>query len=219
MAETLREEHWWQREYNDLVDPITYVIVILFIITVFQNITFLGDPDPDVALLAIRSLGIALLCIAGMATKTFFDSVGLTKTEARKMSRNDLYAILFQTMIVFIIQVLIFFLILFIPIQSVFAAGIQLFAFAVISSTSEEFFFSYALQPLITKYAKFAGVFVVAGVFMLYHWAIYSSTLLTLFMMFVLRMIYGTAYYSWRRLSPLILAHLITNFFGAAGLA
>ncbi len=181
-----------------------------------MNITYLNSPDPAVSKLALTSMALGLLCLAGLAVKTFFDSLGITKTRATGASSDDLYAILVFWGATFGIQFIVFFLILQIPIQSVFDIGVNMFVFAVISSTSEEFFFGYALQPLITRYSKYAGVFAVAGIFMFYHWVVYGSTVLLLIMMFLFRVIYGTIYYYCRRLSVLILAHLLTNLLGLA---
>lgn len=218
MTEEAEETKIWKRESNDVVDPITYGVIILFVITIFFNITFLNDPDPLVAQLALTSMAVALIFFAGLTIKLFFDSIDITKT-IKDAAKSGLFRVFIWFVIVFGAQFIAFYLILQIPTQSIFEQGIELFAFAVVSSTSEEFFFTYALQSFLMKYTKYGGVVIVAAVFMLYHWVVYSSTLILLLMMFALRMIYGSAYWYSRRLSALILAHLVTNLLGAAGVA
>jgi len=218
MAEEPEGVNIWKRESEDVVDLITYAIILLFVITIFFNITFLNDPDPFIAQLALTSMAVALIFFAGITIKLFFDSIEITKTKP-ETDKGGLFRVFIWFVIIFGVQFVLFYLILQIPTQSVFDQGIQLFAFAVVSSTSEEFFFTYALQSFLMKYTKFGGVVIVAGVFMLYHWVVYSSAFTLLLMMFVLRMVYGSAYWYSRRLSALILAHLITNLLGASGVA
>ena len=213
------EQKTFKREYADTVDHITYTVLILFTITIFQNITYLNSPDPATAQLALTSMALALICIFGIALKTFFDNLGITKSQF-KSSTNDLWRMFVFFGIIFGIQFVVFFLILQVaPIQSVFALGLNFFVFAVISSTSEEFFFAYTLQATITRYTKFWGVFIIAGVFMYYHWVVYASTPILLLLMFIFRLVYGSVYYYSRRLSSLILAHLLTNMLGLASIA
>ncbi|MHA1360159.1 MAG: CPBP family intramembrane glutamic endopeptidase [Candidatus Helarchaeota archaeon] len=206
----------------DVFEYLTYAILIVFFICVFQNITFIGSSDLSERILATQYLAIAALGSAGLVMRAIYDQVpirsadgqiiaiGYTKTVHEKGLKTVGNSI-FYFAIAFGVQTVMSFVIMSIPLSVYGEVSIQYIVMGVISAVGEEMFFSYFATGLLLTRLKWGAIPVVSLVFVWYHWAVYQ-TITALLLVGVMRIVYSIVYLFSRRLSSVMLAHVLHNF-------
>jgi membrane protease YdiL (CAAX protease family) len=219
----------WNRP--DVFEYLTYAILILFFICVFQNITYIGSPDSAQRILAMQYLAIAALGSAGLVMRAIYDNVpirrrirkgqgdepdqykivaiGFTKT-VHERGLKTLGTSVFYWGLAFGVQMVMSFLIMSLPLSFYGELSIQHMVMGVIAAVGEEMFFSYFATGLLLTKLKWLAIPAVSLVFVWYHWAVYQ-TITALLLVGVMRVVYSTVYLFSRRLSSVMLAHVLHN--------
>jgi membrane protease YdiL (CAAX protease family) len=214
-----KEETLWNK--SDIFEVLMYLIMIIFFIAVFQNVTYLGSTVEAERIIATQYLAIAALGTAGLAMRAIFDrvpirnpageiiAVGYTETVYESKNITGIGRSLFYFALAFGVQAIMSFVIMALPL-SVFEPSLQLIVLGIIAAVGEELFFSYFVTGLLVHKLKWACIPVVSMVFVWYHFVVYQ-TLTALLMVGVMRLVYSTVYIFSRRLSSVTLAHVMNN--------
>ncbi|MHA1890284.1 MAG: CPBP family intramembrane glutamic endopeptidase [Promethearchaeota archaeon] len=223
------KESFWRRP--DRLDVITYFMIVLYFIAIFQNITLLSSPIAADQKIALQAMAIALLGVGGIALKTLFDVSKVSSSENQEskdlmdletltttiyenpFSKNGLKGLMNTGIffaIAFILQVVLTNLVFSFPLSELgFIQGSD-FIFAVISSTSEELFFTLGLTAALSSHFKWLSIPILGGVFTYYHAVVYQNVNALIFVL-VMRLVYTTLYLVSRRVSVPLLAHFFNN--------
>lgn len=205
----------------DKIDIITYFLILLFFIAVFQNIIFLSSPDPVLQNFALRSLAVATLGAIGLAMKSIFDNAEIEKkgqltnkyltatvyTDERDPRTYLEIGIVFG--IGFGLNVLFFNVISGVPL-SIFSLQTATILLSIIGAISEELFFTLGLQSAMTARLKWVSIPILIAVFTFYHTVVYQVPQYLIFIA-VMRTVYAVLYLITRRWSGVALAHLLNN--------
>lgn len=228
----------------DIFDIFSFLLIILFFIAIFVNITFLGSSDPILYDFAIKCMAIVSLGLSGIVLKMLSDFVRLKNSDGTA-SNITLTVTVFEfpipsalyprkkgekvkvkpeltsfgkgivyTFVGFVIALagnVVISLILGSFRLSFLDMTMELFVVSVISSVSEELFFSYGLESVTLSLVNFLSFPIVCGVFLFYHLVVYSTFITGLFYILLSRIVYSIVYFVTRRFSSVTLAHLMNN--------
>jgi membrane protease YdiL (CAAX protease family) len=209
----------------DLIDIISFFLIIIFFIAIFQNITYLSSGEAELQNFALRNMAVVALAATGVALKALFDkaaitkdgveyAIFITKTQYEQVTWKSLLYTFLWFGVAFIGQFVASAIFRAISPLSIFEKELS---FAIIGSVAEELFFSLAIQSALTSRIKFLSVPVVVFVFGWYHIVVYALTPLILYVILV-RVVYSVVYLFSRRFSSVALAHLLNNILSAGAL-
>ena len=215
---------------TDKFEVITYLMIILFFIATFMNVTFLGSAIEKERLLATEFLAVSWLGGCGLVTRALFDYMpvrsfegqiikkGLTSTEYETKNVGGLFSAFGYFGIAFGIQMIISFFVIKAPL-AIFDLKMQVLVMGIICAVGEELFFSYGLTGLLAQKVKWFAIPITTIIFVYYHTVVYVETanFTALIFVAIMRVVYSTVYLFSRRLSSVALAHVLNNIL--AGLA
>ena len=215
---------------SDSFEIITYLIIILFFIATFMNVTFLGSAIEKERLLATEFLAVSWLGGCGLVMRALFDYMpvrniegqiirrGLTSTEYETKNIGGLGSAFMWFGVAFGVQIIISFFALKAPL-AIFDLKMQILVMGIICAVGEELFFSYCLTGLLAQKIKWLAIPVTTIIFVYYHTVVYVETanFTALIFVAIMRVVYSTVYLFSRRVSSVALAHVINNVL--AGLA
>jgi len=194
-------------------------------ISIFMNITNLVSPMPEARDEAITLLGIMGLGFAGIAFKNIYDTadIKIGKNIIHETLTETVYERLGKKSFTGMLWSLFWFAVNFgvSSVLSYFIFGIgfnanilgvwgEKFTSAMLSSVSEELFFTFALLPILCSELGVLGVPINVLIFVAYHGIVYHQFTQLLYIG-IIRTVYSVTYLFHRRLTPSILAHFLNN--------
>lgn len=202
---------------RDKIDVVFFILFILFVIAVL-----LPAPLEAEQIIASKFQWIALIACISAFGRRFFDTVpvehndilqeGRTKTVYESKDPHGLYITAICFVIAFGIHALLYFFILQLFPLSFFEFNTQMLTMTVTVAFSEELLFSYCLTGLL---APRIGWFVVPGItciFVIFHLYVYAGCVAALVYVLIMRATYSFVYLLSRRISSVMLAHMLNNF-------
>lgn len=220
----------WQVQLIDILDPIFFISLFLFFIAITANFIYIGDPV--FGDLASRSVTLAVLAIAGLASEMYLD-------QTVKREKGPLFDSVFVQLDETSTKIVMVWLIIglggLIIINLLFGSGtsasfiLPSVVFGTVGAIGEELFF-LSMQAIIwdilmfsktlkkTKYIKeIFGVGFITVLFTFFHTVIYAGQISALLYVTGLRLIGSIIYQITRRPSIPILIHLINNLLAISG--
>ena len=206
----------------DVFEGITYAVLVIFFLAVFKNITLLNSSVEAERIIATQYLAIASLGTAGLVMRAIYDhipirnkeghilGVGITTTVHETRNASSLLQSAFYFAIAFGAQGLMSFVIMAFPLSAFSAPQINMMIMGVIGAVGEEIFFSYFATGLLFRQIRWLALPLVSIVFVAYHFMVYQ-TLSALIFVGIMRLVYSTVYILSRRLSSVMLAHVLNN--------
>jgi hypothetical protein len=222
----LSEIDYWEKPM--IWDIFAWLMMIIFGISVFYTITFIGSADANLQQKGWINVILAVMFGFGLTLKSFCDKLQLTET----IKKGDTTIIIlldetvtrsrFETPSARGIGTTLFGFGICIGTQlgiSVFLRGVPLsiydltidkITFAMVSAVSEEMFF-LAFQDVTGSIIKWGSLPLVIGMFGLYHGVTYSGMILSIVYVIIGRTIYALMYSWLKRPSMTMMAHLLGN--------
>jgi len=210
----------WKRP--DVMEWLTWAIIVTFFICVFYNITYLSSADHYTFQLATIYLGIASLGGIGLAVRTAFNIIPVRNAQgkilqvgiAKSVHEAGLRSIgrsLGWAGLAFGVQSILSFIIMRLPLSIYGGLSVQHVVMGIMAAVGEELFFSYfATGVMLNTKLKWGTIPIVSLTFAWYHWQVYQ-TITALLLVLVMRLVYSIIYLFSRRLSSVMLAHVMHN--------
>jgi len=220
----------WQKQEVDILDPIFFIMIFLFVITITANFIYIGDITyGDIA---NRSVTLIVLALAGLTSKMYLDqTVKKTKGPLFNSAFVSLDNMSIQTIFTWLIIGLVGLIILNLFFGTNVSGSFLLpyFIFGTVGAVGEELFFlsMQAVSINIIGFSKSINkiplakdiivILLITGLFTFFHTVVYSGEFSALAYVTGLRIICSIQYQVTRRLSIPILTHLINNMFAISG--
>jgi len=210
----------------DILDPICFIAIFLFAISVSLNIIYIGDPvygdlaNRSVALIALAVLGVAAETFLAIAEPSPYSGLVHTSIVFIPLDQKSTKIILTWLVIGFV-----GILILNISLGSLVSGSILLpyIVFGTASAVGEELFF-LPMQSITWEILRFSktlkrkkvvkeaiSIIVISIIFTYFHIVVYAGNIQALAYVLVLRIIASVQFQITRRFSIPILTHLINN--------
>jgi len=222
---------FWEKP--DIVDITSLLLIMIYFVAIFMNVTLLNSADASERRVAIMALAIALLGVAGLALKNFADKLmddtglPLTRTVFENVftlkGAEGLLKTFVTFIVAFLLQAVLGALVTTVNPLSSFTFSIRESGtiFAIVTSTSEEMLFTVALLPIICsifpKHFKWLSIPAVTVIFTLYHVMVYEQVAELLYVALA-RVVYAVVYLLSRRTGSIMLAHLCNNILASINL-
>ena len=193
------------------VDPIVAVLVSLqILINTFLAVKYSSEN----LYVAVVNLVFIALTITGLTLHHFF--AGGVKFE-KQIHPAQLTIIMLASSVGFLL-VVVFQTITFRASSSIALATIaEAILFYYTAGVSEETFFRYYLQTKaeqslpIPLYGAIAAIVLISTLFTTYHFGVYGTDLSALYAVFLSSLVLGSVYYATKRLSVVMLIHVLVN--------
>jgi len=220
-----KKRPFFKRPYDIFVrtdkwDSVFFVIIAAFIILVCYFAPYVQSPVEGEQIMADKYgwiLGIAAIstCARFMFDRTpvqqgGFTSHGKTDTIYESRDPKGLLSTFIYTGIAFGFHAILSLWILQYPL-SIFEQPPQMMIMTVTVAVTEELLFSYCLTGLFAPRIGWLVVPLVTCLFVGYHLYVYQASISALLYVGVMRVVYSTVYVLSRRISSVMLAHILNN--------